>query len=568
MEESGLLKERLHAITEKHRIQEDIRQKKQELDQEKLKLQHLKKKSLREQWLLQDSTSHNATGVLPDQQQTRALQHNIHRIEKEVEFLERKESMISTNESFILNRLKAVEKSPEEIIKEAQDSFVLNPSKVSPVITDIPEPLSPPDYNHTEPKAQRPTLFAMEINVSKNLLTGESTVLSTSSVPLEELDQHTGPKVYDDGRKCVYALKSPEGESGPLDTSVSELSANEVQQLLRSAALHRQLNNTSYFQNHNRREEQCLNSLEDQRERREGRHIRNRGNHLPRNNKAEKDLGCSENWQRTTLDQHRHGDQESQYSQVERNNQQSLRNGRHLGNQKEMEHSYDQQKEYHYSSSQARDSHRAQENHHGNPTHSIIRSRSRLNGGRPNGCPPPRSHDLEEVSRYQPQLCYTPANDIPLSDYIHVDKEELYCYSSPSYCSYSGPAHSDRVPSPLYADDTPYTILNTLDTTEPITAIFMGFQTAQDDSSQGHGFEGSLKAELVIIGDNEESNEKNSVTERKNHNQRGLHGYPAGSSASGKTGSKEGVQGRQMQRPLGPGIRKIQKQPKACCAVC
>ncbi|KAM7378733.1 hypothetical protein PAMP_004336 [Pampus punctatissimus] len=42
MEESGLLKQRLQAITEKHRIQEDIRQKKQELDHEKLKLQHLK----------------------------------------------------------------------------------------------------------------------------------------------------------------------------------------------------------------------------------------------------------------------------------------------------------------------------------------------------------------------------------------------------------------------------------------------------------------------------------------------------------------------------------------------
>ncbi len=35
----------------------------------------------------------------------------------EVESLERAESMISTNESFILNRLKAVEKSPEDIIK-------------------------------------------------------------------------------------------------------------------------------------------------------------------------------------------------------------------------------------------------------------------------------------------------------------------------------------------------------------------------------------------------------------------------------------------------------------------
>lgn len=53
----------------------------------------------------------------------------------------------------------------------------------------------------------------MEINVTKNLLTGESTVLSTASVPPEELNQHTGLKVYDDGRKCVYALNSQQVSS-------------------------------------------------------------------------------------------------------------------------------------------------------------------------------------------------------------------------------------------------------------------------------------------------------------------------------------------------------------------
>lgn len=51
-------------------------------------------------------------------------------------------------------------------------------------------------------------LFAMEINVTKNLLTGESTVLSTATVPTEELNRHTGLKVFDDGRKCVYALNA------------------------------------------------------------------------------------------------------------------------------------------------------------------------------------------------------------------------------------------------------------------------------------------------------------------------------------------------------------------------
>lgn len=68
-----------------------------------------------------------------------------------------------------------------------------------------------------------PALFAMEINVTKNMLTGESTVLSTASVPPEELNQHAGLKVYDDGRKCVYALSSQEVGS----FTVSCYSANQ-----------------------------------------------------------------------------------------------------------------------------------------------------------------------------------------------------------------------------------------------------------------------------------------------------------------------------------------------------
>lgn len=53
-------------------------------------------------------------------------------------------------------------------------------------------------------------LFAMEIKVTKNMLTGESTVVSTAAVPPQDLHHLTGVKVYDDGRKCVYALMSQE----------------------------------------------------------------------------------------------------------------------------------------------------------------------------------------------------------------------------------------------------------------------------------------------------------------------------------------------------------------------
>ncbi|XP_008297530.1 palmdelphin isoform X2 [Stegastes partitus] len=569
MEECDLLKERLQAITEKHRIQEDIRQKKLELDQEKLKLQHLKKKSLREQWLLKDSAVHNAAdstqqqSLLCDQQQTRALQLRIHKIEMEVESLEREESTISTNETFILNRLRAVEKSSEDIIKEAQDSFVPEPLQVTTVIPDVPECLSPPANTYSETNTRK-TLFAMEINVTKDTLTGESTVLSTATVPPEELNQHTGLKVYDDGRKCVYALNAPEGSHD--QSCVSELSANEVEQLLRSATVHRQEKHQTRHQNPSRREERCFYNHQAGRDRENLRNHRGHyGNCVIRENRAEKDFSCRENWPRKPHEDPRYLHQESHYSrQKDRNNQSNLRERHRLGNHNGLCHHYNNQIDHHDNSYQVRNCHSVQENrpvsHHTN-----IRGSSRINRSRSNGFTSLRSHDQEVVTAHQPQLCYTPANYIPLNDYISVEEEELYRYNPPSYQPYSqtenslkqstavyrGPTHCDRVPSPLYGDDTPYTILNALDTTEPITAIFMGFQTAQDDSGQVQEFEGSLKAELVIIEDTEDNCDNSSMKQKKSHVQ-----GPMGASTNGNVGLLEGVGDRRTEKRVGPGVEE------------
>uniref|UniRef100_A0A3Q1HDD7 Palmdelphin n=1 Tax=Anabas testudineus TaxID=64144 RepID=A0A3Q1HDD7_ANATE len=312
--------------------------------QEKLKLQHLKKKALREQWLLQDSVSQNAA-------KSRKQQSLL--IEMEILYLEREESIVSTKESLILNRLKAVEKSPEEIIKHVSCFCVL-------------------------------ALFAMEINVTKNPLTGKSTVLSTATVPPAELNLDNGHEVYDDGRKCVYGLNSQQGSR---DLScISELSATEVEELLRSATVH------------------------------------------------------------------------------------------------------------------------------------------------------------------QERYCYSP----------HSQTENTALYHSPT--------SSDRVPSPLFKDDTPYTILNPLDTTEPITAIFMGFQAAQDDSGQSQEFVGSLKAELVIIEDDEQNGEDSNV-KKKSHAQPGVSSYSTGRAASEKLECVEGFGDRRTENQMEPGIRKV-KKPKPCCTVC
>ncbi|XP_041670137.1 uncharacterized protein palmdb isoform X2 [Cheilinus undulatus] len=126
MEEADLLKERLQAITDKRRIQENINMKRRQIEEEKLKLQYIKKKALREQWLMdglsQQSEEEQAAMRLQaqgEQQQSDELKSNILRIEKEIEALETEELNISANEEVILKRLKEVERTTEDIIKRA-----------------------------------------------------------------------------------------------------------------------------------------------------------------------------------------------------------------------------------------------------------------------------------------------------------------------------------------------------------------------------------------------------------------------------------------------------------------
>nr|XP_020507783.1 palmdelphin-like [Labrus bergylta] len=572
MEESDLLRERLQAITEKHRIQEDIRQKKEELDREKLNLKHLKKKSLREQWLLQGAVTHNAIhspqrqhhqqeSATRDQQETKTLQLNIHRIEMDVLSLEREESIISTNESLILNRLKAVERSSEDIIKEAQDSFVLAPPQVTTVVPEVPECPSPPASQHHEPITSRQTLFAMEINVTKNLLTGESKVLSTATIPADELHQHTGLKVYDDGRKCVYAFNSQEHSHDR--SCASELSANEVEQLLRSATMHRKENHQNYCEPRSTRKELYFYNHLNEREGGGDCDIINKGgnngDHHLRNGRMETDYG----WQRKASADNR----ENHYRGQEKKKKQiNPREGHRHENRSGFGNYYGNQKCREYSSCEVRNCHTIQgDQPHCCYTSCITRSNSKVHGDRTNGCPPPRSHDQEAVSAYQPQLCYTPANHIPLSDYVSVGEEDLYCLRSDHNGNhptvmYSGPAPTDRLPSPLFEDNAPYTILNAVNTTEPITAIFMGFQMAQDDRGLGHEFEGSLKAELVLIEDNEDVGEDNNTKENNNAGPTAANNYQNERSTNGNM--------KHTPRPVGPGIRKIQKKHRHCCTVC
>uniref|UniRef100_A0A8C1SCW7 Palmdelphin n=1 Tax=Cyprinus carpio TaxID=7962 RepID=A0A8C1SCW7_CYPCA len=74
---------------------------------------------------------------------------------------------------------------------------------------------------------------AQQTPIKKDLRTGESQVLSTSTISPQELQQK-GIKVYDDGRKSVYALRTDTHQPGA--NGVDELSPVEVEELLRQAS--------------------------------------------------------------------------------------------------------------------------------------------------------------------------------------------------------------------------------------------------------------------------------------------------------------------------------------------
>ncbi|XP_048458132.1 paralemmin-2 isoform X1 [Rhincodon typus] len=247
MEETHLLKERLQAITDKRKIQEKITRQRFEVDEEKLKLKHLKSKSLRERWLLEGVTT-----IYPqeeeamkkqyqeDQLQSKKLEQNILRLEEEIKSLENQEAQVSLNEQMLLKKLKAAERSTADIIKAAQaENYEDQVKFVHSEIPDLPKSSESQDQQRTpspdietqdleEPKG---ALFAVEINVQKDMKTGESTILSTAPVLVDEIE-NKGVKVYEDGVKSVYALCS---DGGLVQNGVDSMTRDEVEALLQQA---------------------------------------------------------------------------------------------------------------------------------------------------------------------------------------------------------------------------------------------------------------------------------------------------------------------------------------------
>uniref|UniRef100_A0A8C6VBS3 Palmdelphin n=1 Tax=Naja naja TaxID=35670 RepID=A0A8C6VBS3_NAJNA len=246
---------------DKRKLQEEITQRRLKVEEEKLKHQHLKKKALREKWLWDglstlspEEQKEMQNQHQEDQHRIKKLEQNIFRLEQEIEDLEKEELTISVKEKAILKKLKSVERTTEDIIKSVKVERVETTEEPADYIyaniPDLPKPFKPSALKKTghlqtdDEEENRKALFAMEIKVKKDMKTGESTVLSTIPLPSEEF-KGAGVKVYDDGRKSVYAVCA----NGTIkNDDVDDLAPVEVEDILRQATEKQSKSPTEYHE--------------------------------------------------------------------------------------------------------------------------------------------------------------------------------------------------------------------------------------------------------------------------------------------------------------------------------
>ncbi|XP_018601431.1 paralemmin 1a isoform X2 [Scleropages formosus] len=225
MEKSEALsqQERLQAIAEKRKRQTEIENKKRQLEDDRRQLQHLKSKALRERWLLDGAPSAGLEEdeakkqLQEDEAKTKGLEETILRLEMELEELERGVSATSTKENLSdaakeENAKTGDNKAPAGSVKEVK-------IHTSPRL----------DMSGSSSDMIKAAMYSVEITVEKDRLTGETKVLSTSTLLPRDLT-HQGVKVYEDDQKVVHEVRG-----GSVENGVHLLSSSEVDELIHKA---------------------------------------------------------------------------------------------------------------------------------------------------------------------------------------------------------------------------------------------------------------------------------------------------------------------------------------------
>ncbi|XP_069734393.1 paralemmin-1 isoform X2 [Phaenicophaeus curvirostris] len=230
VETSTLQQERLQAIAEKRKRQTEIENKRRQLEDDRRQLQHLKSKALRERWLLEGAPASASEEdeamkkqMQEDEVKTKELEETIQRLEKELEVLENGSSAASTKENLAEVAAPAKEEKTEAVPNTQKSP--LGTVKAEKKISSSPmKAVEGTDM-------MKAAMYSVEITVEKDRVTGETKVLSsTTMLPQNHCLQ--GVKVYEDELKVVHAVSA---EDGALQNGAQPLSSSEVDELLHKA---------------------------------------------------------------------------------------------------------------------------------------------------------------------------------------------------------------------------------------------------------------------------------------------------------------------------------------------
>ncbi|NXJ96288.1 PALM protein, partial [Corythaixoides concolor] len=230
VEAGALQQERLQAIAEKRKRQTEIENKRRQLEDDRRQLQHLKSKALRERWLLEGAPASGSEEdeamkkqMQEDEVKTKELEETIQRLEKELEMLENGSSAASTKENLAEAAAPAKEEKAEAIAN-AQKAVASPLSAAEKVSSSPMKAVEGTDM-------MKAAMYSVEITVEKDRVTGETKVLSSTTL-LPQNHCLQGVKVYEDELKVVHAVSA---EDGALQNGAHPLSSSEVDELLHKA---------------------------------------------------------------------------------------------------------------------------------------------------------------------------------------------------------------------------------------------------------------------------------------------------------------------------------------------
>ncbi|XP_048870108.1 LOW QUALITY PROTEIN: paralemmin-3 [Brienomyrus brachyistius] len=206
MDEAEKYQQRVQAIAEKRRLQEEQERKRREMEDEKLRLQQLKRKSLRDQWLMEGPSSPDGSGLRSPLwgSQAQEIEARIDQLQVDSQRLaeqERNLKDLHTNEEN--QTVGDVEHCSQA--ETAEGGVKDGASRQAP--TPAPRLQRTAVQNGQEDRA---VLGVVEVQVEKDLRTGATVIKSVAPVDPGEA-VCSGEKVFDDGSKSVHTTVGAAG---------------------------------------------------------------------------------------------------------------------------------------------------------------------------------------------------------------------------------------------------------------------------------------------------------------------------------------------------------------------